>query len=52
MITKTINPIISASDVIGTIIEFRIFGILFYKKTLKTPTAYGFKGDYVFITNF
>lgn len=45
MITKTINPIIDANIVprivIGTRIEYRLFGLLIYRKTMFTPEKYG-----------
>lgn len=48
MLTKMIEPILSAnaaqasgSTVIGTKVEYRLFGILLYKKVLYTPNKYG-----------
>jgi hypothetical protein len=47
MITKTIEPIITSTNtgsaVVGTTIEYRFLGILFYKKILHTPAKYGIK---------
>lgn len=50
MITKTTEPIISGyanlagnNVVIGTKVEYRLFGILLYKKILYTPNKYGLK---------
>ncbi len=49
MLTKTITPILGnentiyAETVIGTRVEYRLFGILFYKKQLFTPACYGIK---------
>ena len=47
MITKKTTPIIETinlkSTVTGSIVEYRIFGILFYKKTLVLPVKYGIK---------
>lgn len=45
MITKTINPIIDATGtariVVGTRVEYRLFGLLIYRKTMFTPEKYG-----------
>lgn len=46
MITKTTEPIIDGVVVVGTKVEYRFFGILFYKKTLYTPDKYGIKEYY------
>lgn len=52
MITKKIEPILQTMracdtsqdpEVIGTQVEYRIFGLLFYRKTMHTPAAYGIK---------
>lgn len=62
MLTKTITPIIRKNPVsggentlytetvIGTIVKYRLFGILLYKKQLFTPAYYGIKSweDYQF----
>jgi len=41
MITKTINPILSGTKVAGTVVEYRLFGILICRKTLYLPTYFG-----------
>lgn len=48
MMTKTIEPIISGcanlagnNPVIGTKVEYRLFGILLYKKLFYNPSKYG-----------
>ena len=57
MITKTITPMLKPSEspngkptngkpskkikVVGTIIEYAIFGIIFYRKSLIMPSFYG-----------
>lgn len=48
MLTKTTDPIMSDctnlagnNAVIGTKVEYRLFGILLYKKILHTPNKYG-----------
>jgi hypothetical protein len=52
MLTKTTTPIMSCKNgasesqkgvnsVIGTEVEYRIFGILLYRKTMYTPVKYG-----------
>lgn len=47
MITKTTEPILSnnanmaRTEVIGTKVEYRLFGILLYKKECFTPNKYG-----------
>ncbi len=47
MLRKEITPIIeeinSSPDVIGTRIEYRLFGLLLYRKTMYTPAKYGCK---------
>lgn len=45
MITKTIEPIINLTNesVIGTDIQYRIFGLLIYRKTMYSPEKYGIK---------
>lgn len=50
MLVKTIEPIIescaslaSCDNVIGTKVEYRLFGILLYKKLFFTPGKYGIK---------
>lgn len=62
MLTKTITPILENTpvlrnestiyikNVVGTLIEYRLFGILLYKKQLFTPKYYGIKSweDYQF----
>lgn len=48
MIKKTIKPIIGEKStdnyglIYGTIIEYRLFGMLVCKKTYYTPRYYGF----------
>jgi hypothetical protein len=63
MFTKTVKPVISKNitgascaqskyedpRVIGTIIEYRFFGLLLYRKSLVTPEAYDLK-EYEFYT--
>jgi hypothetical protein len=46
MFTKTIEPIIegltsNTPKVIGSRIEYRLFGLLLYLKTIHTPAKYG-----------
>ncbi len=62
MLTKTITPIlrkkpVSKDDntlyketIIGTLVQYRLFGILFYEKRLFTPACYGMTNwdDYQF----
>lgn len=62
MLTKTITPIIRKTPVLesgntiyietvaGTLVEYRLFGVLLYKKQLFTPACYGIKSweDYQF----
>jgi len=53
MITKKVKPILTndvdptsrknVNEVIGTLIEYRFFGLLIYKKTLLTPRAFNIK---------
>ena len=51
MITKTVEPIISApfidqeglDKVIGVSVEYRVFGIRVYRKTIHSPAKYGEK---------
>lgn len=52
MITKTTTPIVenTAGRVIGTKVEYRLFGILLYKKVLLTPLKYGIV-DYEYHTS-
>ena len=38
---KTTSPIFSGGKVAGTKVEYRLFGILLYKKVLYTPMWYG-----------
>ena len=54
MITKTTKPIIitlnSEEDVVvGTKVEYRIFGILLYKKTLELPNPKAKSFDHFYI---
>lgn len=37
MMTKTVKPIMDAGRCAGTIVEYRVFGLLIYRKTLMTP---------------
>ncbi|MCM1031829.1 MAG: hypothetical protein NC410_10380 [Oscillibacter sp.] len=62
MLTKTITPIlrkkpvlkgdntIYVETIVGTLVEYRLFGILLYKKRLFTPAYYGMTNwdDYQF----
>ena len=41
MMTRTTSPIFSGGKVAGTKVEYRLFGILLYKKVLYTPMWYG-----------
>ncbi len=48
MFTKTITPTImphstnpQKKECVGTVIEYRLFGLLLYKKTLISPLYYG-----------
>ncbi|WP_163308911.1 hypothetical protein [Dysgonomonas sp. 521] len=43
MIRKTTRPIVDKNTVIGTKTEYRLLGILLYRKELYTPACYGFK---------
>ena len=49
MMTKKTEPIIEYEEetetfiVIGTKVEYRLFGILIYKKTFLSPEAFGIK---------
>ena len=49
MMTKKTEPIIGNEEgtgnsiVIGTQVEYRLFGILLYKKTVLSPEAFGIK---------
>lgn len=49
MMTKKTEPIIEYEEetetfiVIGTKVEYRLFGILLYKKTFLSPEAFGIK---------
>lgn len=44
MLTKTITPILGkGKTVIGTIVQYRLLGILLYKKQLFTPRCWGIK---------
>lgn len=50
MLVKTVEPIIdsctplaSCDSIIGTKVEYRLFGILLYKKLFFTPNKYGIK---------
>lgn len=65
MFTKTVKPVVSknANDssgakaqtelpkVVGTIVEYRFFGLLLYRKSIVTPAAYDLK-EYEFFTEF
>lgn len=52
MLKKTIDPIIGSSEsgdaliVLGTVVKYRVFGILVYEKTLRTPRAYGVNSEF------
>lgn len=58
MITKTVEPIMengasmTGCTVVGTKIEYRLFGILFYKKVLYTPQKNGMNFEGEFFTRF
>lgn len=59
MITKTVEPILSdcaslagGNAVIGTKVEYRLFGILLYKKVLYTPNKYGVAENFEFIISY
>jgi hypothetical protein len=48
MIKKRVYPVIEGHDegaaiVTETVAEYRIFGILIYKKTIEMPQKYGFR---------
>jgi hypothetical protein len=49
MITKITQPIICNGTLIGTLVEYRVLGILYYKKILYMPDQYGLTG-YNYIT--
>jgi len=65
MITKTVKPVltkdavgasreqtlIETPKVIGTTIEYRFLGLLFFRKSIVTPAAYNIE-HYEFITSF
>ncbi|MEE0055267.1 MAG: hypothetical protein U0I70_02925 [Alistipes inops] len=55
MITKIIKPILSKTDdawrVVGTRIEYRLFGLLICRKTMFTPERYGIT-EYQFVHRF
>jgi len=42
MLTKKITPIITGKGVVGTTVDYRLFGILLYRKTLLTPANWGY----------
>lgn len=52
MIIKTTIPLVATKQgkntVIGTLIEYRLFGLLLCRKKLYTPSAYDAEGDYVY----
>lgn len=52
MMTKTTKPLIATKEgkniVIGTQTEYRLFGLLLYRKTLYMPTAYDVKEEYIY----
>ena len=50
MITKTIRPIIGKDTVVGTRVEYRVFGILVYEKTLYMPNKYGVSTECEYFT--
>ncbi len=50
MISKKIEPIRTENRVVGTIIQYRLFGILLYKKSLFYPDNFDASRD--FIPNF
>lgn len=45
MFTKEITPIISSAQggpgVVGTLVEYKLFGILLYRKRMYNPSYYG-----------
>jgi len=62
MITKTINPVFQdgshcnlnnpETKIIATIIEYRFFGILLYKKQINYPNPHGYEEQWDFIWKF
>lgn len=57
MITKTVEPIMDSyamvrGTVVGTKVEYRVFGILLYKKILHTPFMHGINFLGEFFTRF
>lgn len=58
MITKTVEPIIekgssmTGCNVVGTKVEYRLLGILLYKKVLYTPNKNGMHFEGEFFTRF
>lgn len=51
MVTKRIKPIIENEKVVGTEVEYRMFGILLYKKIGFNPNKYGLKYWDTYMTN-
>lgn len=47
MLTKEITPIVSSKQngpgVVGTLVEYKLFGILLYRKRMYNPNYYGLK---------
>ena len=47
MFTKEITPIISSAQgepsVVGTLVEYKLLGILLYRKKMYNPNYYGLK---------
>lgn len=45
MFTKEITPIISSAQsgpgVVGTLVKYKLFGLLLYRKRMYTPEYYG-----------
>lgn len=52
MLTKTITPIISSAQsgpgVVGTLVEYKLFGILLYRKRMYYPNYYGVSMEWEF----
>lgn len=51
MIKKSVWPVIGDKKVIGTVIEYRVLGVLVYKKELILPQSFGIE-DYQWQVRF
>jgi len=52
MLKKIVSPIIENKEIIGTKIEYRIFGLLIYQKIFHAPIKYGIKIYQLYQTDF